>query len=60
MLSIVEVVSLIAVALGASGTAPLSFALFHTSYKVTTVTGTVGPGILTLAMGLPIQILSCI
>ena len=58
MFSVVEIVTLIAVALGTSSTSPLSFAFFHSSFEVADVAGTIGPSVLALPVRLSILVLA--
>ena len=58
MLSIIIVVTLVAVALGSACTSPFAFTLFHSSFEITHVAGTVCPGVLAFSIGLAVYVLA--
>ena len=54
------VVTLVAVALGASCTSPLTFSLFHSSFEISDVAGTIGPCVLAFSIWFPIDVFTCV
>ena len=54
------VVPLVTVALRSSSTPPLSFTFLHPCFEIPNIARAIGPGVLTLAVWLTINILSCI
>lgn len=60
VLLVCEIVTFVAVALWTTGTAPFSFTLFHTSFKLAHIACSVGPCILSFAFWFSIYIFSCV